>query len=76
MRRETRGDVLMEYVLVTVLVLTPLVGLELYGTEAIGFNGKPLFNPAGASAGDLGIFGQKFVEWYQRILCGVSLPVP
>ena len=63
--REERGDVLMEYVILAVSILFPLVVLELQ-----------LFNPAGAVTGDLGHFGQQFADWYQRMLCGIALPIP
>jgi hypothetical protein len=63
--REDRGDVLMEYVILCSAVLFPLVVLEVQ-----------LFNPAGAVSGDLGFFGQQFANWYQRILCGIALPIP
>jgi hypothetical protein len=71
--REERGDVLFEYVLLTVGVLLPLVG-----AAALGFNpGGATFTTDGTLAGDnYGVFGNALVESLRRILCGLSLPVP
>lgn len=63
----------MEYVIVTVLVLLPIVG------ASTGF-----FSPTGRTftvdetlAGDnYGVFGNAVVEEWRRIMCGLSLPVP
>jgi hypothetical protein len=35
-----------------------------------------LFDPAGAASGKLGFFGEQFVGWMQRMINGVSLPIP
>jgi hypothetical protein len=71
--RAERGDVLMEYVIVTVFILLPLIG------AATG-----LFSPAGRTftvgdtiAGDdFGIIGNALVEVYRKIMCGIALPIP
>lgn len=55
----------MEYVIVTTSILIPLVVLD-----------NVLFDPAGGVRGDLGYFGEQFVGWLQRLMCGVSLPIP
>jgi hypothetical protein len=55
----------MEYVILTVMILLPLTVYD-----------KVLFNPAGAVNGDLGFFGEQFVGWLQRMMSGVSLPIP
>jgi hypothetical protein len=60
-----RGDVLMEYVVLTVFILLPLTVYD-----------KVLFNPAGAPSGDLGFFGEQFTGWMQRMIGGISLPIP
>ena len=68
-----RGDVLMEYVIVTVLIVLPLIG------ASTGF-----FNPAGQTitvrgtleGQDFGLFGNAFVGAFRRIICGISLPIP
>ena len=59
------GGVLMEYVIITTLIILPLLAV-----------GNMLFDPAGAISGDFGEFGNAFVEWYQRVMCGVALPIP
>jgi hypothetical protein len=70
---DEHGDVLMEYVILTTCIVLPLVGV-VNGT----FNptGQPLFNPAGAVTGNFGLFGNEFVGWYQRLVCGIGLPIP
>ena len=60
-----RGDVLMEYAILTMVVLIPLVVAD-----------QALFNPAGASTGDLGYFGEQFAGWMQRMMSGIGLPIP
>jgi len=70
---DDRGDVLMEYVVVTILIVLPLVG------ASTGF-----FNPSGRtfnmdgtlSGGDFGTFGNAFVQLYHLVMSGVSLPLP
>jgi hypothetical protein len=72
--RSERGDVLMEYVLLTVLIILPLVG------ASTGF-----FNPSGRTfnlgeqalqGDDFGSIGNAFVQLYRMVMCGVSLPLP
>ncbi len=71
--RDRRGDVLAEYVLVTVLVLLPLIG------AAVG-----LINPAGSTfttdgtldGDNFGTFGNLLVAMFRRIICGLALPIP
>jgi hypothetical protein len=63
--KDAQGDILMEYVILTVFIIFPLVVYE-----------NMLFDPAGSVSGKFGYFGQQFVDWYQRILCGMSLPIP
>jgi hypothetical protein len=63
-----RGDVLLEYVLITTSIILPLVS----GVDA-------LFNPSGindSGQADFGYVGKSFLEFYQRIVCGIGLPVP
>ena len=62
---DDRGDVLMEYVILTSAIIFPLAVYD-----------SVLFNPAGAVSGNLGYFGEQFVGWFQRMIGGVSLPVP
>jgi len=71
-----RGDVLMEYVLLTVLIIIPLLG-----------GSSILFNPAGAppmfenfdkevTGENFGMLGNSFVQLYRMVMSGVSLPLP
>jgi len=62
----TRGDVLMEYVILTTLIILPLVVME----DVV------IFDPAGSVTGNFGFVGNMFVGWIQRLICGLSLPVP
>lgn len=62
---DEEGGIMMEYI---VLNLTIFASFFL-GTAL-------LFNPAGAVFGDYGLLGQAFVDWYQRIVIGISLPIP
>ena len=71
--RDDRGDVLMEYVLVTVVIVLPLVGASTY-----------LYNPSGVTFGvegaiggeDFGMLGNMFVDLYRMVMSGLSLPIP
>jgi len=58
-----RGDVLLEYVILVTLIVVPLVSLG-------------MFNPTAGVDGDWGLFGEAFRIWYQRVVTGISLPVP
>lgn len=70
---DTRGDVLMEYVLINLLVVLALAGV-----------GSGLVNPSGStftvdgtlSGEDYGLFGNALVESWRRVMSGVSLPIP
>ena len=59
------GGVLMEYVLVTVFIVCPLVW---------GFS--RIFDPAGALDGDFGFLGNSFVDMFRLIMSGMGLPLP
>jgi Flp pilus assembly pilin Flp len=62
------GAVLMEYAVLMTLIILPMI---------IGAN--MLFNPTGGTGADaenFGFLGNSFVAWYERIVSGVSLPVP
>ena len=69
----TRGDVLMEYLLVTVFIILPLIGVSTVG-----------FSPGGRSFSvrdtlegqDFGIIGNAYVEVYRRVMSGIGLPIP
>jgi hypothetical protein len=68
-----RGDVLLEYVLLLVFVLLPLLGIS----EAV-------FDPTGApfrldrvgTGEDFGLLGNAFVLKWKMVMCGVGLPLP
>lgn len=55
----------MEYVLVTVLIVCPLV----WGSVRI-------FDPAGSLDGDFGFLGNSFVKMFRLIMTGIGLPLP
>ncbi len=71
--REERGDVLMEYVVLTVLIILPLVGAS---TGFFNPSGRT-FDLEGALGGeDFGTFGNAFVQLYRLVMSGVCLPLP
>ena len=71
--REERGDVLMEYVILTVLLILPLVGAS---TGFFNPSGRT-FDVEGALSGeDFGKFGNAFVQLYRLVMSGVCLPLP
>jgi len=68
-----RGDVLMEYVLLTALIVLPLVGVS---TELVNVSGRT-FSASDAVAGeDFGLLGNAFVQCYRMIMSGICLPLP
>ena len=68
-----RGDVLMEYVVLCVLVILPLVGAS---TGFFNPSGRA-FSVEGALGGeDFGTFGNAFVQLYRLVMSGVCLPLP
>ena len=71
--REERGDVLMEYVLITMLIILPLVGVSV----GLVNPGGQTFSPDGPVAGnDFGLLGNAFVQRYRMVISGLSLPLP
>ena len=73
--RRERGDVLMEYVLLMVLIIVPLV----CGSKVIYDAGGG--TTASAAMGletedDYGIVGNDFVKMFRRTFMGLALPVP
>ena len=70
---DERGDVLMEYVLLTVLIILPLIGAS---TGIFDPSGRT-FNIDGSLSGeDFGTFGNAFVQLYRLVMSGVCLPLP
>jgi hypothetical protein len=73
LRRDDRGDVLMEYVLVTVVIVLPLVGAATYLYNPSGVT----FDVEGALGGeDFGMLGNMFVDLYRMVMSGLCLPLP
>jgi hypothetical protein len=71
--REERGDVLLEYVLLTLLIVLPLVGVS---TELVDVDGQ-MFTAGNAVSGeDFGLLGNAFVQRYRMIMSGICLPLP
>lgn len=74
-RGNERGDMLMEYVLLTALIIVPVV-----------CGSKMLFDADGRSTAsvsmglekddDFGIVGNRFVIMFRRTFSGLALPVP
>ena len=74
-RRRERGDVLMEYVLLMVVIIVPLV----CGSKVIYDAGGG--STASAAMGlekedDYGIVGNNFVKMFRRTFMGLALPLP
>ena len=64
---------LMEYVVLCVLVILPLVGAS---TGFFNPSGRT-FSVEGALGGeDFGTFGNAFVQLYRLVMSGVCLPLP
>lgn len=71
--RSDRGDVLMEYVLLTIVIVLPLVGAS---TEMFNPSGRTFFVEGAISGEDFGSLGNAFVQLYRMVMSGVSLPLP
>ena len=72
-RGSERGDVLMEYVLLTILIVLPLIGVSSKLVQVPG----PTVTVDGAIEGDnFGLFGDAFVRLYRMVMVGVCLPLP
>jgi hypothetical protein len=71
-----RGDVLMEYVLLTVLIILPLIGGSSVLFDPAGK--PPMFGDyeKGVAGQDFGMLGNSFVQLYRMVMSGVSLPLP
>lgn len=71
--RSSSGDVLMEYVVLSVLIILPLVGASTYIYNPSGAT----FDMEGALGGeDFGLLGNMFVDLYRMVMSGLSLPLP
>jgi hypothetical protein len=72
--RAQRGDVLLEYVLLTMVIILPLVGVSV---GLVNVSGKRTFSPDGAVKGeDFGLLGNAFVDRYRMVMSGIALPLP
>lgn len=75
--KNDRGDVLMEYVLLMVLIVVPVVCGAKFVFDA---GGKSESTASVAMAlennDDFGIVGNRFVEMFRRTFSGLALPVP
>ena len=71
--RERTGDVLMEYVLLSILIILPMVGASTYLYNPSGVT----FDVEGALGGaDFGMLGNMFVDLYRMVMSGLCLPLP
>ncbi len=70
---DERGDVLLEYVVVTVFILLPLIGAS---TLLFNPSGQTLTTDGTISGDDFGIFGNAMAQSFRRLMCGIALPVP
>ena len=69
---DSRGSVLMEYVIVVVLIL-------LGGSIALGDAGNTLIEMAGVQADaedSFGLFGNLAVDWFRRLMWMIAQPFP
>lgn len=74
--RSDSGGVLLEYVLIMVLIVVPLVGASKFISSP---SGTVLFSthmPTDSAHENYGALGNEFVNWVRRIISGVCLPVP
>ena len=71
---DRQGGVMMEYVLLTLVFILPLIGVS-FGL--VNANGQVLFAPADAVTGeDFGLVGNAIVDRCRMIMCGLCLPLP
>lgn len=71
--REERGDVLLEYVLLTLLIILPLVGVSV---GLVNVNGQMFTSVKAVDGEDFGLLGNAFVQRYRMIMSGLCLPLP
>ena len=72
------GAVALEYVLLTTLIILPLVGISgaMFSARGRMFDASGPMERGLVRGQDFGYVGNQFVGWYQRILCGLGVPVP
>lgn len=72
---DERGDVLLEYVVVTVFILLPLLGASSILFEPSG-NAHTLTTDGTLAGNDFGVLGNAMAQSFRRLMCGIALPVP
>lgn len=71
---DRQGGLMMEYVLLTLVFILPLIGVS-FGL--VNANGQVLFAPADAIVGEnFGLVGNAIVDRCRMIMCGLCLPLP
>lgn len=63
----------MEYILLTILIVLPLVGAS---TSLFNPSGRMFYVEGAISGEDFGILGNAFVKLYRMVMSGVCLPLP
>ncbi len=71
--RDERGDVLLEYVLLTLLIILPLMGVSV---GLVNVHGRTFTSIDGVPGEDFGLLGNAFVQRYRMVMSGISLPLP
>ena len=73
LRRDRRGDVLLEYVLVNTIIILFFIGVT---SGIINPTGTALTMDDTLTGEDYGLLGNGMVEAYRRIMSGIALPIP
>ena len=68
-----RGGVLMEYVLVTAIIVGFFIGMSGFVSSPVG---KAFTVEGSVDGDDFGFLGNAFVQMYRLIIKGISLPLP
>ena len=78
----------MEYLVVTLVIILPLLGLTFdiacpvpnAGTGVFQIDGMVLAGqiegPASGNFDNFGMIGSQMVYWYRRLMAGIALPIP
>ena len=77
-RHKERGDVLLEYVLLMVFIIVPVVcGSKIVYDAGGGTNGSMTSIAMGVEKDDdYGIAGNQLVRMFRRTFMGLALPIP
>jgi len=78
LKNSSRGDVLMEYVLLMVFIVVPIVCGSKFIFDAGGGKQETTASVSMAleKEDDFGIVGNQLVNMFRRTFCGLALPVP